>query len=114
MDEYNNTNPVPGQENAPVHEEQPQGGGTGPMIGAGIIVAVLIAGGLYFWWTQMSENNGSLQDDDAAMMEENATLGDGPNAGSDPQAIEEDLNEFDSASFDAALESDLEALESEF
>ena len=85
-------------------------GGMGPVVGIIVIIAVLAIGGLYFWGAQLQEQ--SQQDaKDAMMMFDESANDDIANTSDEPEAIEDDLDDFDSVMFDAELEADLEAME---
>lgn len=89
--------------------EPSKGGGMGALIGIVIIVLLLILGGLYFWGAQLDKQ---LTDESELFMDD--ANSDISNDSDEPEAIEEDLNEFNSAEFDAQLEADLKSLEGEF
>ena len=82
-------------------------GGSGPLIGVIIIVLVLVLGGLYFWGSQLNEGA------DTIFTSENAN-DDIANSDDEPEAIEDDLDDFNSAEFESQMEADINALESEF
>lgn len=72
-----------------------------------IIVLLLVLGGLYFWGSQLNQAANENAIFDSAQNDDIASQND------EPEAIESDLNTFDSAQFDAQLEADLNAIESE-
>jgi len=99
-----NTTPPPASSPSPE-----KSGGMGPMMGIGIIVILLIFGGLYFWGAQLNEQK---QLDESLLFD--PTLNeDIADKSSEPAAIENDLDEFNTLNFDAELEADLEAMEAE-
>lgn len=104
-EQYNNTPP---QEQEIL--ERKEGGSTGPLVGIVIIIIILILGALYYWGSYLNQ-----QPQDAVDAVIDTLLNEDIAAPSDePAIIESDLNTFDTADFDAQLEADLKALESEF
>ena len=96
---------------APAPEPQKEKGGMGPLIGIVIIILLLILGGLYFWGAHLDKE---LNDADTELFMEDTGNDDIASDSDEPDAIENDLDEFNSAEFEAQLEADLEALEGEF
>jgi len=80
--------------------------GIGPLIGTGIVVVLLIFGGLYVWGTTMHSE--SAESADAVYDEVDITT-----QQDEPDAIESSLDAFDTASFEAELEAQLQAIEAE-
>lgn len=83
--------------------------GFGPVIGIVVIILLLILGGLYFWGTELNKQ---------AALDEMQTLDESMNNGtlssdSDPEEIESDIDAFETSTFDAQLEADIQALEEE-
>lgn len=111
---YNNNQNQPAQPTEPVggHQQQPETpekkGGFGPIAGITIIIILLVLGGLYFWGAQL--NNQAASESavfDSAQNDDIASQSD------EPESIEGDLDDFNSAQFEAELEAELNAIESE-
>ena len=112
-EQYNNTPPTqsppeqPIQSDVPATETSVTSGSTGPLVGIVIIVILLVFGGLYFWDSLRGVDAVPNED---TIVEENPAEGIAtPN--DEPNQIESDLGTFDTASFEAQLEADLESLE---
>ncbi|MAZ67301.1 hypothetical protein CL652_00850 [bacterium] len=114
----NTTPPLQGNNDSPTQESSStspapkNSGGVGPVVGIIIIIILLIAGGLYVWGTQINEQS-QINTEDASSSVPSDTSPPTP-ANNDPSRIEGDLNEFDTATFEAQLQADLEQIESEF
>jgi len=93
---------------APPEQTQPKkDGGMGPLVGAGIVVILLIFGGLYMWGTMMQEKH-NLPADAPTPEEMNVVTPPDESA-----VIESSLDAFDTASFEAELDAQLQAIEAE-
>lgn len=102
----------PAQEAPPATPPPPapkKSGGMGPVVGIIIIIILLVFGGLYFWGAQL---NKQAQLDEEAILNAPADTSIAP-ASDEPTRIESDLDEFDSADFEAQLQADLDAIEAE-
>lgn len=102
--------PTPQSSEVPVQETPPQApesSNKGPVTGIVVIVILLIFAGLYFWGATLNKQ-AQLDEStiyDTAVNEDLTTVSD------EPAQIENDLDSFDTAGFDAQLEADLQALE---
>ncbi|MAJ97248.1 hypothetical protein CL644_00855 [bacterium] len=112
-EQHNNTPPTRNSIEQPVHTDVPvaetsdKSGGTGPLVGIVIIVILLVFGGLYYWDSLSSVD--AVPNEDTTVEENPAEGIATPN--DEPNQIESDLGTFDTASFEAQLEADLESLE---
>lgn len=106
MNEYNNIHSDSTETEARMPHES-KTGSNGPLAGVVIIILVLILGGLYFWGSYVNEQEAA----DSTLTESLETELAGPE--DEPDQIGEDLDAFDGAAFDAQLEADLQAVESQ-
>jgi len=109
---YNTPRTQPQHSNDPSQQNNPPtkpSGSVGPLVGAATVVVLLIVGGLYLWGAQLNKQ-GELNEENVFDTSQNDSIAP---ASDEPGQIESDLESFSSAEFEAQLEADLQALESD-
>lgn len=101
---------APVANNAPA-PSAPNKDGVGPIVGVAIILVLLIFGGLYVWGTTLNNKSIEMNAEESSML---APIDDIAAPSDEPAAIENTLDDFDSAVFEAQLDADMKAIEAQF
>lgn len=101
---------MPEPMNTPTPQAPEHKSGTGPIVGAVVVIALLIFGGLYFWGSQLEKNaeNLPLITGDTAPVQDNREL----SRSDSTDAITNDADDAYMNQLEANIEADLQAIES--
>jgi len=113
MDQQQYTTPSPAVTPPPA-AEVPKKSSLGSIVGAVIVIIILIFGGLYFWGAQLEKQQ--VYEDELPFLlgDEEAAAGIPYTSSSDEvSSIEADINATDLDQFEAQVDSDMEAIETQ-